>query len=460
MGKIFRTREVGDHLFFSTALNSYLFSAKERAVYKVTQDLDMENLHKDAEELTFDIPTKEEVEDLLNRELSQVILNFTENCNLRCRYCLFGECYPEIRTYTPREMPVALALETVEFFIKRASKTKKPFVQFYGGEPMLRFGEILEVVDRSKNLALAHGIELNFIIVTNGTHLGKREVEEVVKRNICLQISLDGPRPVHDLNRVYPQGKGTFDTVFDNIKFIYKNYPEYYKRSVLYSATISHLSTLPEVMEFFSQPLFEENVLNLNFVNDYERNSYFSTYLDEEDKRKGKEILSSLRKQFVEEVTSTGKATPFLSELFGRKLMDIHFLLGSDPSSRLPLNGTCIPGVRRFYVSVDGDFYVCEKVSERYKIGSVKHGFDIERIITLMEDYAKLSEDCKNCFARDLCRICFAGVLDSSEELSEERKKRLCAMEKEGIKDAFVLYAEIMERNPRALDFLKETELY
>lgn len=90
---------------------------------------------------------------------------------------------------------------------------RTPGICFYGGEPFLNFPLIKEVVEYVKQI----DNETIFYITTNGTLLNSEIIDFLTENNILITFSLDGFKENHDRNRVYENGRPTFDTIINNI---------------------------------------------------------------------------------------------------------------------------------------------------------------------------------------------------------------------------------------------------
>lgn len=441
-------------LRFSTEKYSYLYSSTERVVYRISPYQNMCPLPSLAIDVRpFDVPSLDTLESILSTQLSQLVLTLTEQCNLRCKYCIYGDSYKEIRGYSEKFMNKEIALKAVEYFLQRSKESV--FISFYGGEPTLRFYEMLWLIDEIRHNHPEK--EIKFSVATNGTLLYKERVNELVRRGVYLQLSLDGPRSIHDFNRVTVKQEGTFDRIYRLLVKLYDEYPDYYREQVMFEVTLTPLTDLYKVYDFFLDPLFEDNLLKVGFL-DPNKNDYIEKYGDEVAISKFKEALRGLHKRFVEGLMAECKTDKFLWELFGRRLKDIHLHLGSDIGEKIPLNGVCIPGIKKLYVDVEGNFCPCEKVYDRLIIGTVEKGIDIKRVYTLLKGFEEISLSCRSCFAKDLCRICFSRVTSASGDLNAEYKEAECSKEKREVEEAFILYAELMEVNSEALKFLESYE--
>lgn len=453
MGESLKVRNSG-FLRFSTVQGEYFFNSLERALYRIKDIRQMAFTQPvTLDPRPFYLPKADSIESILSKDLSQLVLNFTEQCNLRCKYCIYGEAYKAVRGYSNKEMKVETALKAIDYFLPRSKA--EPFITFYGGEPTLRLNEIIRIIDLVRSKYPDKGVK--FSVVTNATLLNEKNIEELFKRGIFIQISVDGPQDIHDFNRVFQNGGGTFDKIYSVVRHMFEKYPEYYKTHIMFELTLTPGVKIQDVRNFINSPLFENNLFKIGFL-DPDDNTYVHKFCTREDQERFQEDLKALHKLFCDDLKQKGSTDRFLWALFGKRPLDIHMLLGSKPEPYIPLNGTCIPGARKLYVDVDGKFYPCEKVRERLEIGSVEEGINIRKVMSLLEKYREISEDCRFCFAKDLCRICFALIASPENELSLHRKIEFCRRERQEIESALVTYAEIMEANPGALNFLADYE--
>ena len=136
---------------------------------------------------------EEKISDKLNRNIVQLCFITTENCNLRCKYCVYSGAYKDMRTHNIKhEMSWSLAKNIVDFFLTRGSINT---ISFYGGESLIEYKLIKQVVEyvRGKN------VNINFAMNTNLTLLTEDILDFLIKYQFAITISLDGPKEVHDL---------------------------------------------------------------------------------------------------------------------------------------------------------------------------------------------------------------------------------------------------------------------
>ena len=98
----------------------------------------------------------------------------------------------------------------------------KVIIEFNGGETFLNFEIVKKIIEGLGEKINSNGkkIQFRYIVQSNGTIINKEIISYIKKNNITIGISLDGPKNVHDKNRCYLDGKGTFDDILKNINLL------------------------------------------------------------------------------------------------------------------------------------------------------------------------------------------------------------------------------------------------
>lgn len=148
--------------------------------------------------------------------LSKLTIIVSNKCNLRCKYCYakYGEFdgYENV-VMTPEQAKLYLR----GLIINRFSKVDH--VQFFGGEPLLGINTI-EAICKEFSCLVDKGMLDNipqYTMITNLTIMNESIKDIIIKNNITLTVSIDGPKEINDALRVYPNGTGTYDIVSKNI---------------------------------------------------------------------------------------------------------------------------------------------------------------------------------------------------------------------------------------------------
>jgi uncharacterized protein len=135
----------------------------------------------------------------------------TLNCNFRCVYCYEARKDLTMSQETQKEL--------VEFVRKKTEPVQTFTTNWYGGEPLLVFDIISYLRDEFEKICNENGcIYKPGGIITNGYLLTREVGEKLKKMGIeTAQVTLDGPKDVHDQRRPLAGGKGTFDRIMDNL---------------------------------------------------------------------------------------------------------------------------------------------------------------------------------------------------------------------------------------------------
>lgn len=137
-----------------------------------------------------------------------LMLLVSQTCNMRCSYC-----YADSGTYgqdAPPVMPLEVALRALELAHELAITN----IQFFGGEPLLAFMLIKQIVAYAEE----KGYSFRFGVITNGTCVNDEVADFFRQHQFSVTISIDGPKDINDICRRFPNGDGTFDAIIKGIE--------------------------------------------------------------------------------------------------------------------------------------------------------------------------------------------------------------------------------------------------
>ena len=382
------------------------------------------------------------LEDMYRNNLKSMILQLTQNCNLRCKYCVYSGSYTN-RTHNNKRMNWDTAKRALDFLLEHSSASPKIAIGFYGGEPLLEFELIQKCVAYAETIFV--GKELHFNMTTNATLLSDEMIYFFQEHGFNITISLDGPKEVQDSNRVLADNEtGSFNTVIEKIKMIDRVAPDFYN-NVSFNAVVDLQNNVSDINDFFlSYDIIKNIFVSGNFVNPngrkdkakFDRECYiaskyenFKTYLFY-----CTEIFSSYKPKLMNNLMDRLK-----KELYERTV-----IMPKDEVN-IAASGQCLPGLQRFFVSVDGNFFPCERVNENsceYCIGNLEKGFDIVSAKRMLNVAHITEQECARCWNIRLCGQCVAMAEDNGEISRSMRLKKCDEMKKtssEHIKDYIVL---------------------
>ncbi|MDQ7825558.1 MAG: radical SAM protein [Candidatus Eremiobacteraeota bacterium] len=134
--------------------------------------------------------------------------HMTDACNFQCTYC-----YADARTRGAR-MTLEIIKAAMEKVFRDMPSPCVSFV-FHGGEPLLLKPLILEAIEFSEKTSRRFGKHASYSIQTNGSLIDDELIGAALHHRIEIGVTLDGPPALHNRTRVYPDGRGTFDDVWE-----------------------------------------------------------------------------------------------------------------------------------------------------------------------------------------------------------------------------------------------------
>lgn len=392
---------------------------------------------------------------VLENFLSHLILNITEDCNMRCEYCAYGECYKYHRNHRHVSMSWPIIKKAIDFFIpksilRRTYLNKRITIGFYGGEPLLERDKIFKTIEYIKRQYPDVFTAFDFFMTTNGTLLTEEVIRQLIKYDFHIMISLDGPEDIHDRYRKTSNGKSTFKTIMKNIETLKSIDNDYLVKRVSFSIVLSPRYYIHEVLNFFNEKFPGNETTNTYNLIDIADTTFFDRFDMIEENKRYTEQSNYLLKEYIEKKIND-ECDPQLiafikdtsSDIHNRKLFPI-------PDETYP-NGCCLPGVKKLCVDTSGNFHICEKINSNFSIGNVDKGFDIEKIFDLMRQYAEAVNHCKYCWAIRFCNSCIISAIQN-DIISPERKQTNCEMSRESTLSRLINYVSMMDIDPKIFE--------
>ncbi|HDK7138550.1 TPA: radical SAM protein [Clostridium botulinum] len=405
------------------------------------------------------------LDEMLSNKIQNITLELTEKCNLRCKYCIYNPSHPEHREFGHRDMNFETAKKAIDFFNNHTSDTKEVYIGFYGGEPLLNFELLKKCIDYAK--IKIKNKDLSYSMTTNATLITEDIANFLVENKVSITVSLDGPKLIHNENRVYANGKGSFDDTIRGLKNLVKAYkkiganpsfgfnivtsgPNYEEKYDQIHNFFKNLDWLPSDLPILCStvdpgPKEMEYVLPQSKDEKHYINNIHEPLFEWSDRKKQKSPNEQL----------------FWQGGLDKELLRIHKRLLTDkPAKQYGMNGCCVPGYRKMFVTVDGNFYPCERVGNVPSLGNVDIGLDIPKIKKIyVEDFINEAKKyCKNCWAVNLCSVCYTNSYDENGIHYSYRHEK-CIDERISIESSLAKYHSIFENNPEELGKFNEMEL-
>lgn len=326
------------------------------------------------------------------------VVYLTSQCNLSCSYCF-------VNRLPANHMTFEKGREVLDWLAENACQgNADPLIlSFFGGEPLLRFPILKEMVHYGRQRAEACGKRIIFSVTSNGTLLTEEILDFLEKEQISLLYSIDGDRQTNDLFRTYQDGRSASDDICGNARRMLRRFPN----------TAARMTIVPENLERLADNIvFLHEELGFSFISPCPAQERFT------DKLQWEELDRHFR-----------RATEyFIDKALAGDYVHLHFLdNGIDQLvNNRPLDVGC--GAGKTFVGIDpqGDIYPCHRfvsyASEgkyAFKLGNVRDGIDSVKALpfrrydrsNILGCYTR----CSDCPARDLCA---GGCIALNHEVS------------------------------------------
>ena len=395
--------------------------------------------------------------DVLSSEVQTINLELTHQCDLRCLYCIYQEHFTRKRNYSPKEMSFDTACKAIRLLKDHSSGNDSVSIGFYGGEPLKKFSLIRESVRYAREI-FPQGQKIGFNVTTNATLVTPEVADFLIKEGFTVTVSLDGPRQFHDRFRIDKKGNGSFDKTLNGLKLLSEKYNRYEKKGRL---LINMVYTPPfngkklDIINRFFKGL-EWLPENVHITSSYPAdNSIPLEYAHLEDLEEDKSLFDwafeNYRTGFEKsDAIVRGQIEERFAKFIKRPVL-------TEPVDSYMLNGCCVPGQKKNYITVDGDIQMCEKMPGNCPpLGHVDTGFDYETIERVyIREYAQKSLPvCSRCWGLRLCDVCYLYAFNEKGQLDIDKKSRHCGSVMEHIEKSLCHFVTVLDENPEKVDYL------
>lgn len=370
-----------------------------------------------------DTYTKEELRMAGPSVIKAMCLLVAHDCNMRCKYCFAdtGEFHMNNRSMLPAET----GKKALDWLVSKSGNRQHLEVDFFGGEPLMNFKVVKEVVAYGRELEKKHNKIFKFTITTNGLAINDDVIEYCNKEMDNVVISLDGRKEVHDKMRPGIGGHSNYDRVLRNAKKLVeaRNQQQYYVRGTF----TKHNKDFAEDLFLLADEGFEQ--ISMEPVVAPETEDYALTEADFQDLC---EEYDRLAVRYLER-RRNGKWFSFFH---------YNVDLSGGPCIKKRLNG-CGVGNEYVAVSADGDIYPCHQFvgKEEFKMGSVlDNSFDTYMQGVFSNNHVLNKKECQACWAKFHCSGgCAANAYAFNKRINKPHNFE-CIVERKRLENAIAIY--------------------
>ena len=327
--------------------------------------------------------------DTLKRKTAGVVkalcLHVAHTCNLNCAYCFASQGkYQGDRAL----MSFEVGKQALDFLIANSGTRTNLEVDFFGGEPLMNFDVVKQLVAYAREREKETGKNFRFTLTTNGVLIDDDVIDFANQEMSNVVLSLDGRKEIHDRFRVDYAGNGSYDKIVPKFQKLVeaRGGKNYYMRGTFTHANPDFLKDIQQMLDLGFTELSMEPVV----------------CAEDDPSALTKEDMPIVMEQYEQ-----------LAELMlqrhreGRPFTFYHYMidLKGGPCIYKRVSG-CGSGTEYMAVTPWGDLYPCHQFvgEERFKLGNVFDGVDNTQVqdeFFACNVYAR--PECKDCWAKLYC---------------------------------------------------------
>ena len=312
-------------------------------------------------------------------------LHVAHTCNLNCAYCFASQGkYHGDRAV----MSFEVGKRALDFLIEHSGNRRNLEVDFFGGEPLMNFDVVKQLVAYARSIEKQHNKNFRFTLTTNGVLIDDDVIDFANREMSNVVLSLDGRKEIHDRYRVDYAGNGSWDRIVPKFQKLVeaRGGRNYYMRGTFTHANPDFLKDIQQMLDLGFTELSMEPVVSAPGD---------PSELTQED-------LPVVLEQYEK-----------LAELMlkrdreGRPFTFYHYMidLTGGPCIYKRISG-CGSGTEYMAVTPWGDLYPCHQFvgEEKFRLGSIYEGVtntEVQSQFAACNVYAH--PQCRDCWARLYC---------------------------------------------------------
>ena len=320
-----------------------------------------------------------------NTVIKALCLHVAHTCNLNCEYCFASQGkYHGERAL----MSFEVGKRALDFLIENSGTRRNLEVDFFGGEPLMNWDVVKELVSYARVQEKIHNKNFRFTLTTNGMLIDDDVIEFSNREMSNVVLSLDGRKDVHDRLRVDYMGRGSYDTIVPKFQEFVKRRggKNYYMRGTFTHKNVDFTNDIFHMADLGFTELSMEPVVC---------SPEDASALTQEDLPILYEQYELLAKEMIKRKKE------------GRPFTFYHYMLDlkNGPCIYKRISG-CGSGTEYMAVTPTGDLYPCHQFvgDTKYLLGNIWDGVtnkEVQNEFKLCNAYAR--PECNDCWAKLYC---------------------------------------------------------
>ena len=312
-------------------------------------------------------------------------LHVAHTCNLNCAYCFASQGkYHGDRAV----MSFEVGKRALDFLIEHSGNRRNLEVDFFGGEPLMNFDVVKQLVAYARSIEKQHNKNFRFTLTTNGVLIDDDVIDFANREMSNVVLSLDGRKEIHDRYRVDYAGNGSWDRIVPKFQKLVeaRGGKNYYMRGTFTHANPDFLKDIQQMLDLGFTELSMEPVVSAPGD---------ASELTQEDLPVVLEQYEKLAELMLER------------DREGRPFTFYHYMidLTGGPCIYKRISG-CGSGTEYMAVTPWGDLYPCHQFvgEEKFRLGNIYEGVtntEVQSQFAACNVYAH--PECRDCWARLYC---------------------------------------------------------
>ena len=312
-------------------------------------------------------------------------LHVAHTCNLNCAYCFAsqGKYHGERAV-----MPFEVGKQALDFLIANSGRRRNLEVDFFGGEPLMNFQVVKDLVAYARSIETEHNKNFRFTLTTNGLLIDEDVIDFANREMSNVVLSLDGRREIHDRYRVDYAGNGSWERIVPKFQKLVaaRGGKNYYMRGTFTHANPDFLKDIQQMLDLGFTELSMEPVVCAPGD---------PSALTEEDFP----VVCEQYEKLAELMLRRDKE--------GKPFTFYHYMLdlSGGPCIYKRISG-CGSGTEYMAVTPWGDLYPCHQFvgDEKFRLGNIWDGVtNTERRAEFAACNVYAHPECRDCWARLYC---------------------------------------------------------
>lgn len=346
----------------------------------------------------------------LGRGTSLHIVVVTLRCDHKCIYCQAKAKDPKVKGL---DMDIATAEKVVDRIFE--SPNQDIAIEFQGGEPLINWETMKFISEYAREKNKSKNKRLLISLVSNLTFMTEDKLDYLMKNNIGICTSLDGPESVHNAHRLNKGSKNSYRNAVQWIKRI-KDKIEENKDS--YKYRMNALTTVTKFSLSYSKEIIDEFInLGLEGIHLRPVSPFGITKKTWQKLSFSPGDFLDFYKQSLDYIIKLNREGKLFYERTA-KIFAFKILTDKDPNF-LDIRSPCGAGIGQLAYNYNGDVYTCDEArmlaavnDKSFKVGNVKENhykdfINSEKVKTLcLASCLDTLAGCSDCVYQPYCGVC------------------------------------------------------